>query len=166
MPEKAGEATAPTARCRKWRRGNSMLFPFLKCGATGRSFPLDVGGLDDRPPLLDLSFLFRGKCVLRLLLRWWEVLALIGKSLAHCCVGQGSLHRRIKLYDYFFRRSFRHPEPVPERSIKPRDPCFINGRDIRRRRPSGLGHDGIGFEIAIAYMHEGAGRLAKTEVNL
>src|SRR5262245_25858167 len=129
-------------------------------------FSLDVRGLEDRPPFFDLGLLLRGKRFSRLLLARRNVLALISKSLLHGCVGQSSLHCRVKSCDGLLRRSLRHPKSVPKRGVKPWDPCFINRRDVRRCDPSGLGHHRVGFEVTVAHMHEGTRRLAESEVDV
>src|SRR6266478_325645 len=131
-----------------------------------RLFSLDVRGFEDRPPFFDLGLLLRGKRFGRLLLARRNVVALIGKSLLHGCISQSILHRRIESCDGLLGRSLRHPDPVPKRGVKPWDPCFINRGDIRRCGPSGLGHHRIDLEIAVAHMHEGARRLAETEVDV
>src|SRR5262249_23101073 len=129
-------------------------------------FPLDVRRLEDRPPFLDLGFLLGGERFGRLLLARWNVLALIGESLPHGCVGQSSLHSQIESCDGLRGRSLRHPEPVPKRGVKPRHPRFIDGGDVRRRGPSPSGHHRVGLEVAVAHVHECARRLTKTEVDV
>src|SRR5262249_59593263 len=98
--------------------------------------PLDVRRLEDRPPFLDLGLLLGGERFGRLLLARWNILALIGESLPHGCVGQSPLHRRIESCDGLLGRSRRHPEPVPKRGVEPRHPRFIDGGDVRSRGPS------------------------------
>ena len=53
------------------------------------SFPLDVGGLDDGPPFLDLSFLKRPEGLWRLLLARKCLLPNIGKPSLHSGFSQG-----------------------------------------------------------------------------
>src|SRR5262249_31952615 len=93
-----------------------------KYGQRGDSFRLDVRGLETRPPFLDLGLLLGGERFRRLLLARWNVLTLIGKTLPHGCIGQRSLHRRIEPRDGLPGRSFRDPESVPKRGVKPGDP--------------------------------------------
>src|SRR5260370_15997103 len=131
-----------------------------------RLFSLYVRGVEYRPRFFNLGLLLSGKRLRRLLLARWNVLALIGKSLLHGCISQSILHRRIESCDGLLGRSLRHPEPVPKRGVKPWDPCFINRGDVRRCGPSGLGHQRVGFEVAVAHMHEGTRRLAESEVDV
>src|SRR5262245_60796692 len=109
-----------------------MFFPEILKTASPDLFSLDVRGLKDRPPFFDLGLLLRGKPFGRLLLAQRNVLALIGEPLPHGRVSQGGLSRWIEFCDYLPRRSLRHPEPVPKRSVKPCDSCFIDGGDVRR----------------------------------
>src|SRR5262249_16739991 len=57
------------------------------------SLRLDVRRLDDRPPLLDLGLLLRGKRLRRLFVARPDSLTQVGKPLAHRGIGQG-LHQR------------------------------------------------------------------------
>src|SRR5262249_25087045 len=51
-------------------------------------FRLDVRGLDDRPPLRNLSFLKLSKCLGALLVRCWNILSEFRKALSGCRVGK------------------------------------------------------------------------------
>ena len=63
------------------------------------SLRLDVGGLDDRPPLLDLGLLQCAKRLGRLLLARENLLAKIGEPRTHRRIGQGINDRGIELGD-------------------------------------------------------------------
>src|SRR5215813_173844 len=51
-------------------------------------FRLDVRGLDDRPPLRNLSFLMLSKCIGALLVRCRNISSEFGKALSGCRVGK------------------------------------------------------------------------------
>src|SRR5436190_24265627 len=59
-----------------------------QCSHSGELLRLDVRGLDDRPPLLDLGLVVGSERLLRLLLAWRQLLALIEESLPHRRIGQ------------------------------------------------------------------------------
>src|SRR3954471_21810876 len=98
-PISVGSSDAPPAR-----RALRMI------RSTRRSFGLDVGALDDRPPFLDLGLVEGGEPVGALLLRRRDLLPQIGEPLAHGRISQRILGGGAELGDRLRGRAFRHPE--------------------------------------------------------
>src|ERR1700692_4441874 len=61
------------------------------------SVRVDVGGLDDRPPLLDLGLLVGAERLGGLLVARRDLLAEIGELLSHLRIGQRRHHRGVEL---------------------------------------------------------------------
>jgi hypothetical protein len=74
------------------------------------SIDLDVGGLDDRPPLFDLGLLVRRESFRRLLLDRRNDLSKLSKRLAYRRVGERILDGAVQLGDRRLRRALRRPE--------------------------------------------------------
>src|SRR5262245_64489810 len=74
------------------------------------SFGLDVGGLDQRPPLVDLGLVVRGECLCGLLLARRNLLAESGEPLADGGIGERVHGRRSELLDDLARRSLGNPQ--------------------------------------------------------
>src|SRR5512140_738136 len=94
---------------RRWR---SEAFSWL-------SIALDVGRLDDRPPLLDLGLLERGEPLRRLLFLGRDVETEFGELRFGGRIGEHLHHRAVELGDHVFRRAFGRPETEPSRHIEP-----------------------------------------------
>src|SRR5215813_1148002 len=82
------------------------------------SLGLDVRGLDDRPPFLDLGLVMSEQCFRRLSVTRGNVLAEVGEALLHEGVGQAFDHRSIEPDNAVLRCVFGDPEPVPERNVE------------------------------------------------
>src|SRR5689334_15936199 len=98
----AAMAVIPLRMVRRWSLMGSSYGRIL-C----RSFNLDVGGLDDRPPLLGLGLVEGGEALGRLQLARGDVEAKVGESLLHVGKREGRLHGAIQLGDRFLRRALR-----------------------------------------------------------
>src|SRR5262249_42455955 len=86
-------ATRPGARQRPLRDteivdGEVSLHRALTYRQRSGLFRLDVRGLDDRPPLRNLSFLMLSKCIGALLVRCRNISSEFGKALSGCRVGK------------------------------------------------------------------------------
>ena len=77
------------------------------------SLGLDAGGLDHRPPFLDLGPLQRAECLRGLLRGWENVLAELGEARPHSRLGQGRRDGGIELADDILGRAFRCPQGMP-----------------------------------------------------
>src|SRR3981189_1844551 len=71
----------PTDSTPSSRRGSRRPRDLL--GAAPASFAFDIGGLDDRPPFLDLGLVGGGERLGRLLLRRRDILAELHEPLLH-----------------------------------------------------------------------------------
>src|SRR5258706_13668892 len=91
------------------------------------SFRLDAGGLDDRPPFLDLGLVVRGQALRRLLLPRRDIEAQLGESRAHGGIRERLHHRRIELRDDVLRRAFGREKPEPSRKIEPGYAGLVRG---------------------------------------
>src|SRR5262249_11925862 len=78
------------------------------------SLYLDVGGLDDRPPLIDLGFMKGAKSLRRLLIQRCNFLPQIGEPLTHCRVGQTFSHGSVEPHDDVLRGAFWNPDTCPK----------------------------------------------------
>src|SRR5262245_49444950 len=67
------------------------------------SLALDVGRLDDRPPLLDFGLVKGGEPVRRLLLARGDVETELGEARAHRRIGEDLHHRAVELCDDLLR---------------------------------------------------------------
>src|SRR5215216_5892828 len=82
-----------------------------------RSIHLDVGGLDDRPPLLDLGLVMGGERLGNELLRRWDALTQVADPLAHIRIGKGGDHGLVQLGDDGLGRALGCPQAMPTSSI-------------------------------------------------
>ena len=78
------------------------------------------------------------------------VLPDLRKPRPHRRIGQRLDRRGVELGDGILRRALRHPEPVPERHLEARQTGLVDGRNVGRRRPAGLGQHRIGLDLAAA----------------
>src|SRR4051812_33486404 len=78
------------------------------------SLPLDVGGLDDRPPLVGFRLLKGAERLRRLLLARRRIDSEVGEALARLLVRQCLKHRRVESRDNVLRSVLRRPQPVPQ----------------------------------------------------
>src|SRR5436190_19211499 len=77
------------------------------------SLAFDVGRLDDRPPLLDFSFLKCAQSFGRLLLAGIDILSKVRKLLAHCWFGHRTNNGIVELHYDLSCSAFRCPNAVP-----------------------------------------------------
>src|SRR3954465_11141835 len=85
-----------------------------------RSFRLDVRGLDDRPPLLDLRLVVSSERLRGLLRGRRKLEALVAQPLLHARYGQRLHDSGTELADSGFRCALRRPHPVRGRCIESR----------------------------------------------
>src|ERR1700722_17603032 len=96
---------------RALRMMRSIAFPACKGLAGG--FDADVGGLYNRPPLLDLGLMIRAERFRRLPLWRWDHLTQILKPAADVLVRECVHGRVCESLDNVFWRTFRFPQAVP-----------------------------------------------------
>src|ERR1043166_5495846 len=114
-------------------------WPFFP--AARASLALDVGGLDYRPPFLDLGLVIGDERLRRLLLARRNLLAEVGEPLAHARVRERRDHRGIEPGDDASRRALGHPERMPDRDVQSRRAGLVDRRNLGRRRQADLvGH--------------------------
>src|SRR5262249_36695420 len=82
---------------------------------SGRSLRLDVGLLDDRPPLVELGLVVGEQRLRGLLLARRDLVAEITEALLHGRVGERLDHRGVELREDLGRQSLPRPQPVPAR---------------------------------------------------
>src|SRR5262245_1595436 len=119
---------------RRWMRGWTTMHSSCPAWATpataptapNSSFQLDVGGLDDRIPLSDLSLLLGRKRFGRLPLARIDLLAEFGELAAHGRVRQGVDDGGVELFDDRLRRAFRQPNSVPQRNVVARQAALFH----------------------------------------
>src|SRR5437588_10025080 len=95
-------------------------------------FAPDIGGLDDGPPLLDLSALQGGERLRRLLRAWLDLIGKLDQARAHLGLGEDAHHRGIELGDDLSGRALGGPEAVPIRDVESGKTCLVGGRYLRR----------------------------------
>src|SRR2546421_445932 len=84
----------------------------VTAGSCADSFRLEVCGLDDGPPLLDLGLLEGGERLRRLLLARRYVQAHVGDTLADAGIGERVDGRRVELGNGVLGRALGQPERV------------------------------------------------------
>src|SRR5262245_38305731 len=134
--------------------------------ASPASLGLDVRGLDDGPPALDLGLLLGGKRLRGLLGARPDFLADVAEALDQCRIGQRVHHRGVELGDDILRRALGHPQPMPERGVQARHSRLVHGGDVGRRPPALPGEDRKGLEPSAADMCQVVRGLAEREVDL
>src|SRR5262245_36843538 len=82
------------------------------------SLGLETGGLDERPPLLDLGFLVGVEGFRCLLLALRNLLPQVREAGARRLVGQGLDDGRVQLHDDIPGGGFRRPDAVPDRRVQ------------------------------------------------
>src|SRR5258708_38453807 len=127
---------------------------------------LDSGGLDYRPPLVDLGFVMRAESLRCLLVARQNSLARVSEPLAQLGIGQGICNSKIEFRDSPLGCAFRCPQAVPEGEIQARHPDFIHRRDIRRRRPACTARNGIGFNSSSPLVRQTCRRVETREVDV
>src|SRR5262249_47972449 len=123
------------------------------------SFSLDVRRFDDRPPLLDLGRVVRGKPLRRLLLAWKYLLAEICEPRTHVRIGEGLPDRGVELADDGLGRGLRRKQRKPPRNVNSR-------QHIRSRGEAAAGGDGASLDCASTNLRQGYGRLDDHQVDL
>src|SRR5262245_42980352 len=88
---------------------NLLMSRLRALAVTSISFQLDVRGLDDGPPLVDLRLVICGERLRRLLLAWRDLVSELVEPLPHAGVGQGFHGRGVELGDHVLRRALRRP---------------------------------------------------------
>ena len=78
------------------------------------SLRLDVGRLDDRPPLLDLGFLQRAEGLGRLPVAREDFLPERHQALTHSRVGEGDDGGGVELGNHVFGRPLGREQPAPD----------------------------------------------------
>src|SRR3954447_285867 len=95
-------------------RANAIAF-FMTPPVVRELVCLDLGGLDDRPPLVDLAADERAQRFGPLLLARGDVLAKVGQALAHRGIGERLDDGGVEAVDDRRRRAFRRGNRVPDR---------------------------------------------------
>src|SRR5262249_34782132 len=127
---------------------------------------IDAGGLDQRPPLLDLGPLECAERLWRLLLARRNVRAPPSKPRAHGGISERIDDGAVELGNYGLGRVLRRPQAEPDRGIEPRQPALVDGRNFGRRGKPRLGGDAIGLELAAAHLRQRARGLVEHEIDL
>src|SRR3954452_17571810 len=104
-----------------------------------RSFRLDVRGLDDRPPLLDLRLVVSSERLRGLLRGQRKFEALVTQPLLYDGIGQRLHDGGTELGDDGCGRAMRRPHPARGRCIESRQAPLVDRRDIGRGRETLLG---------------------------
>src|SRR5215472_3745259 len=113
---------------------NGTTAPSHRLPRFGGSVGLDVGSLDDRPPLRDLGPLKGAQRLSTLLLRGIGLLAGIGEPRADGRLGERIRDGAADLADDVIRRSLRRPKSEPLLEIESRQPRLVDGRYLGQRR--------------------------------
>src|SRR5262249_57744958 len=95
------------------------------------SFRLDVRRFDNRPPLLDVGFLKRGKGFRLLLLAWHNLLPDVCQLPTRRRIDQRGRGGGIELGDHALGRPLRDEQPAPDRKVQLRKSRPGPRRDIR-----------------------------------
>src|SRR5262245_36020633 len=98
------------------------------------SFSLDVRGLDDRPPLLDLGFVERGKPLRRLLLARGDIEPKLREAGPQRRLSERLHHRAVELGDDVFWRPLWREKPEPSRHVESGHAALIGGRNFGNSR--------------------------------
>src|SRR5262249_36020610 len=112
------------------------------------SFHFDIGGADDRPPLLGLRLVIREQGLRCLLLARRNLTADLGKLARHAGSGERLAPRGIGPRADLLRRTLRPPHAVPERHVHAGRARLVGGRDVRRAEPALLRHHGVGLDLS------------------
>src|ERR1700733_130499 len=99
-----------------------------------RLFRLDVGGLYDRPPFLNLRLLIGAQAFGSLESLRRNLQSHVGQATTNRGVSKRIDDRSVKLGDHLFRRSLGHPKAMPDRNIEARKPSLVDGRNVGRER--------------------------------
>src|SRR5262249_32843357 len=129
-------------------------------------FGLDVDGLDDRPPLFDLSLLLCGERLRPLLLGRPDFLTELREPLAYRRIGMRICDRRMELCDHILRRLLGRPKPVQERRVEAGHPCLIDPRRLGSCPPSALRHYGVGLYLTATDLRQRTRDHGEGEINL
>src|SRR5262245_18355399 len=95
-----------------------------------------------------------------------DLLPGIGETLPKGLVVQCSCHRSVKLRENVPWSALRSPNPLPKGQVDSRQSEFIDRRNFRRCKPSTLGHDGVGLELAAADGGERRGDFGEHQVDV
>src|SRR5712675_1714317 len=110
------------------------------------SFSLDVRGLDDGPPFLNVGLLQCAECFWGELVSRENFLPGIGEPRTHRWLGE-RLHRSgIECGDDTLRCAFGHPQPKPVADVKPAQSRLVDRWNVGRCGQAVFGCHRIGFD--------------------
>src|ERR1700683_761415 len=119
------------ANCKTLRRGSFIRLVSSMLKGIGL-LALDVGRLDDGPPLFGFRLLKSGERLRRLLIARRDLRAEFAELGAHVRIRQCLNGGGIQLADDIRRRALWRPNAKPDRGIESRKAGFIGGRHVRQ----------------------------------
>src|SRR6266566_833722 len=129
-------------------------------------FRLNARRPDDRPPLLGLRPMEGRKGLRRLLLARHDLLAQVGKSLAHPRLGQRVHGRGVEPRDDIPGRTFWGKQRVPDGTVEPGQSGLVHCWNIRGRREAALAGHRKGLDVAAACLRQRGRLVGEYQVDL
>ena len=102
----------------------------------------------------------------RLLLARRDLDTQLGQVLAHGRIGERLDHGAVELRHDIGGRALGCPQAMPERQVKPRYPCFIDGGNIGRRGPAALRQQGERLDLAADHVRARGRGFEAREIDL
>src|SRR5262249_26914196 len=165
-PRRATARADHPSRLPRLKRPGSLLMMTVIERCRRSLLRIDAGGLDQRPPLLDLGPLECAERLWRLLLARRNVHPKSGKPRAHRGISERIDDGAVELGNHGLGCVLRRPQSKPDRSEESGEPTLVDGRNFWRRGKSRFGGDAIGLDQAAAHLRQRARDLVEHEIDM